>query len=164
MINRILTLLLLWTLALTGQVAFAAGSDDVGVTLRAFQVTGAGKDVRLAPTTQAHPGDVIEYQVTYANAGKAPARQVGATLPIPADGMVYLEGSASPAALQASLDGVKFAPAPLKREIVRDGRRQSISVPLSEYRFLRWDLGDLAPGQSATVSARMRVGDSGKRP
>ena len=162
MINRILTSLLLWTLVLAGTSAFAADAGQVAVTLHAFQVVGAGKDQRLAPTVQANPGDVIEYQVTYQNTSAAPARQVKATLPVPEGGMAYLEGSASPG-LQASLDGVSYAAPPLKREIVRDGRRIQQIVPPSEYRFLRWDLGELGAGQSKTVNSRMRVGDAAKR-
>ncbi|WP_296949589.1 hypothetical protein [uncultured Massilia sp.] len=163
MINRILTTLLLWMLALAGGHALAADGDQVAVTLRAFQVVASGKDVRLVPTTQAQPGDVIEYQVTYQNAGKVVARQVKATLPVPEGGMAYLEGSAAPAGLQASLDGVTFAVPPLKREVVRNGRRQQETVPPTEYRFLRWELGDLGAGQSVTVSSRMRLGEPGKR-
>ncbi len=163
MIHRILTTLLLWTLVLAGTHALAADADQVAVTLRAFQVVTAGKDVRLVPTTQAQPGDVIEYQVTYHNAGKVAAKQVKATLPVPEGGMAYLEGSAAPTGLQASLDGTTFAAAPLKRDVVRNGRRQQETVPPAEYRFLRWDLGDLAAGQSVTVSSRMRLGDTGKK-
>jgi uncharacterized repeat protein (TIGR01451 family) len=162
MTNRILTTLLLWTLLLIGTRTFAA-DDQVSATLHAFQVITSGNTVKLVPTTQANPGDVIEYQVTYRNNGTTPARQVLATLPVPEGGMAYLDGTATPAALMASLDGKTFAPAPLKREFVRNGRRQSETVPTSEYRFLRWDLGELAPGQSVTVSSRMRLGDAGKR-
>lgn len=164
MTNRILTTLLLWTLLLIGTRTFAADAEQVSATLHAFQVVTSGKDVKLVPTTQANLGDVIEYQVTYQNNGTTPAKQVMATLPVPANGMAYIDGSATPAALLASLDGKTYAPAPLKREFVRNGRRQTEAVPPSEYRFLRWDLGDLAPGQSVTVSSRMRLGDAGKRP
>ncbi|MDN4053869.1 hypothetical protein QPK32_12345 [Massilia sp. YIM B02763] len=163
MTNRILTTLLLWTLLLIGTRTFAADGDQVSATLHAFQVVTSGKDVKLVPTTQANPGDVIEYQVTYQNNGKTPARQVLATLPVPEGGMAYIDGTATPATLMASLDGKTFAPAPLKRQFVRNGRRQSEPVPASEYRFLRWDLGELAPGQSVTVTSRMRLGDAGKR-
>jgi len=161
MIFRILTALLLWTVALAGTPAFAADGDQVAVSLRAFQVVGAGKDLRLVPTVQANPGDVIEYQVTYQNAGKAPARQVVATLPVPEGGMAYLEGSASPG-LQASIDGVTYAVPPLQRSVLRNGRRQLETVAPSEYRFLRWNLGELGAGQSITVSSRMRLGVAGK--
>lgn len=154
--NRIVSLVAACALMLWTGLALAADSTPVEVTLRAFQVNAAlgGK---LVPTLEARPGDVIEYQVTYRNPAKAAARQVAATLPVPAGGMAYLDGSASPGLLQASLDGVHFAPAPLKRDVTREGKRVSETVPPSEYKFLRWNLGDLAAGQQVTVSARMRL-------
>lgn len=138
-------------------VAFAADAgEQVDVVLHAFQVV-AGDGGKLVPATVARPGDVIEYRITYRNAGRAPARQVAATLPVPPGGMAYLDGSAGPVPFQASLDGTHYAAPPLKRDVVRDGRRVVETVPPSDYRFLRWNLGDLAAGQSATVSARMRL-------
>lgn len=156
MINRIVPMLMAWALMLWTGIACAADAAPVEVTLRAFQVNPAlgGK---LVPTLEARPGDVIEYQVTYRNPAKAAARQVAATLPVPAGGMAYLDGSASPGPLQASLDGVHFAPTPLVRDVVREGKRVSETVPPSEYKFLRWNLGDLAAGQQVTVKARMRL-------
>ncbi|HBF51938.1 MAG TPA: hypothetical protein DDX04_18085 [Massilia sp.] len=136
--------------------AFAA-SGDVDVTLQAFQVVNTAKEVKLVPTTRANPGDTIEYQVTYRNNGTTPAKQTKAVLPVPASGMAYLPDTASPAKVEASLDGKTYAPAPLKREVVRDGKKVTEVVPPSEYRFLRWDLGDLPPGQAATVKSRMRL-------
>lgn len=155
MIKKIVSILLLGILMACG-AAFAADTSPVEVSLHAFQVV-ANQGGKLAPTTEARPGDVIEYQVTYHNTGKQPARQVAATLPVPDGGMAYQDGSASPGAFQASVDGVHFSAPPLKREIVRDGHRVSESVPPAEYRFLRWNIGDLAPGQSQTVHARMRL-------
>jgi hypothetical protein len=38
-----------------------------------------------------------------------------------------------------------------------DGKRESRPVPLSEYRYLRWNLGELKPGAQAVVTARMRM-------
>jgi uncharacterized repeat protein (TIGR01451 family) len=156
MINRIVPMLMAWALMLWTGIAFAADSTPVEVTLRAFQVSPAlgGK---LVPTLEARPGDVIEYQVTYRNPAREAAKQVAATLPVPDGGMAYLDGSASPGALQASLDGVHFAPTPLKREVTREGKRVRETVPPSEYKFLRWNLGDLAAGQQVTVKARMHL-------
>jgi len=141
--------------------AFAA-TGDVNVTLQAFQVVGVAKDAKLVPTTHAKPGDTIEYQVTYRNGGTTSARQTKAVLPVPPGGMVYLPGTALPAAVEASLDGNTYAPVPLKRDVVREGKKVTETVPPSEYRFLRWDLGDLPPGQAATVKSRMRL-DSAPR-
>lgn len=156
MINRILPMLMAWALMLWTGIAFAADTTPVEVTLRAFKVDPIQGGKRV-PTLEARPGDVIEYQVTYRNPAKAAASEVAATLPVPAGGMAYLDGSASPGPLLASLDGVHFAPTPLKREVVREGRSVSETVPPSEYKFLRWNLGELAAGQQVTVSARMRL-------
>lgn len=156
MINRIASAIVMWALLLWATSAFTAEPNQVEVNLHAFQVVAGAKD-KLVPATEARPGDVIEYQVTYRNPGKTPAHQVNATLPVPPGGMAYLEGSAAPASLQASVDGIHYAPPPLTRDVVRAGRRVSETVPPAEYRFLRWTLGDLPAGQSVTVSARMRL-------
>ena len=156
---RWLTVLLFWTVLLTGTKAFAADSQTVDVRLQAFQVVTQDKGgEKLVPATEANPGDTIEYQVTYQNNGKSTAKAVAATLPVPEGAMVYLDGSAAPKAVQASLDGKQFSPLPLTREVIRNGRRTVEPVPSEQYRFLRWELGDLAPGKAATVTSRMRVG------
>lgn len=38
-----------------------------------------------------------------------------------------------------------------------DGRTARREVPASEYRFLRWNLGDLPAGSTRTVRARMQL-------
>ena len=163
--DRIFLFLALCLFQLSQLSAAFAASGAVDVSLQAFRVVGDTKDagaVTLAPTTHARPGDTIEYQVTYRNGGNSLARQTRAVLPVPAGGMAYLPGSASPAAVEASLDGKTFAPVPLTREVVRDGKKVRETVPPSEYRFLRWDLGDLPAGAAATVKSRMRL-DSASR-
>lgn len=159
--ERVFLFLAVWFLTLG--TAFAA-PGEVEVTLRAFQVVSAAGASTLVPTTRAKPGDTIEYQVTYTNRGATPARDVKAILPIPKGGMTYLAGSALPAKVLASLDGVNYAPAPLQREVVRDGRRVVEPVPLVEYRTLRWDLGDLPAAKSATVTSRMRLEGAPRQP
>ncbi len=153
---------LLWLAQLTAVPAFAA-DNDVAVTLRAFKVVTTVKGTELVPTKSAQPGDTIEYQVTYRNTGKNPARDVTATLPVPVGGTTYAQDSAAPATALASLDGKQFAAMPLQRAFVRDGRRVTESVPVAEYRFLRWTLGELRAGDSATVKARMRLNASNNK-
>ena len=153
--KRILVILTACVLQLTCAFVFAA--DDVSVQLHAFKVTGAANAQKLVPTTEALPGDTIEYQVTYRNGGITPARDVLATLPVPKGGVSYLADSAKPAAVQASLDGSTYAPVPLTRTVTRNGKQLTETVPVSEYRFLRWKLGEIAPGKSITVSSRMRL-------
>lgn len=165
MTTRILNILLFWTIVLAGTNVFAAETRAVDVRLQAFQVVSQDKGAEtLVPALEADIGDTIEYQITYQNQGKDVARAVAATLPVPEGAMRYLAGSAAPKAVQASVDGKTFAPLPLTREVVRKGLRIVERVPASEYRFLRWDLGDLAPGQAITVTSRMRVVSVGAAP
>lgn len=137
------------------QAAPTTGGVDVKLT--AFRVTTReGKDV-LSPAEKTKPGETLEYQAVYSNTGDKAARGVVATLPIPA-ALEYLSGSATPEGALASTDGKFFAATPLKRvSKAPDGSTKVTIVPASEYRFLRWSLGDLAPAKSMKVSARGRV-------
>lgn len=160
--KRILVILTACVLQFACAFVFAA-DNGVTATLNAYKVI-AGKDgQKLVATTQALPGDTIEYQVTYRNGGTAAAKDVMATLPVPEGGMHYLADSAAPAKVQASLDGKQFAAVPLTRTVMKDGKQLSETVPASEYRFLRWQLGELAPGRSVTVSSRMRLDGATKQ-
>lgn len=133
------------------------------IVLQAWQVqsvveAGETKE-RLQPLQQIRPGDVIEYEARYVNATPKAAQGVQLTLPVPAGGIRYLPAHDSATPVQtASLDGVKFEPVPLRRAVHRsDGRRVMEDVPLTEYRFLRWNLGDLPAGAQRTVRARMQL-------
>ena len=164
MLIRILNILLFWTIVLAGTKVFAADTQAVDVRLQAFQVTASQGGDKLVPALEAEVGVTIEYQITYQNQGKTVAQAVAATLPVPEGAMHYLAGSAAPKAVQASLDGKTFAALPLTREVMRKGLRVVERVPASEYRFLRWNLGDLAPGQAVTVRSRMKVISLGAAP
>ncbi|MEF7613166.1 hypothetical protein V4F39_04520 [Aquincola sp. MAHUQ-54] len=143
----------------------AAGAQAAAeVRLAAWKVVAAaslpGGLVReqLEPVDRVLPGDTIEYQATYANGSAAPARNVQVTLPIPQAGLVWQPPAGAPdTAVQASLDGERFEAVPLMRaEVMPDGRRVMRRVPLGEYRFLRWQLGDLPAGATRSVRARMQ--------
>jgi uncharacterized repeat protein (TIGR01451 family) len=114
---------------------------------------------RLLPADVARPNDVVEYRTTYSNVSKKTLTAVAATLPVPA-GFQFIAGTATRGAL-ASLDGKTYAPIPLTR-VVKDasGRDQVVAVPVAEYRFLRWNLGDVPAAASRVVVARMRMDDS----
>lgn len=160
--KRMLVILTACVFQLSCALVFAA---DKGVTaeLHAFKVVSGANGPQLVATTEALPGDTIEYQVTYRNGAATPARDVMATLPVPKGGMAYVAGSAAPAKVMASLDGKQYAPVPLTRTVERDGKQVTETVPAAEYRFLRWQLGELAPGRSATVSSRMRLDGASKQ-
>lgn len=136
----------------------AAASPDVAVSLEAHKVTtdARGKE-SLTPGDQAKPGEVLEYRVRYTNQGATGVKRLVATLPIPA-GVEYQAASAQPAVVHASLDGKAFAPIPLTRTVrLADGREVQREIPASEYRWLRWTIGSLAPRTSEIVRARVRV-------
>lgn len=154
--NRIIAILTVFLLQLAC-MGVASAQNNVSVAMHALKVVTTATGTKLVPTEAAMPGDTIEYQVTYSNTGATPARDVLATLPVPKSGLAYVAGSAQPALVQGSLDGVTYAALPLTRTVTRNGKAVTEAVPVSEYRFLRWKLGDIAPGKSSTVSSRMRL-------
>jgi uncharacterized repeat protein (TIGR01451 family) len=153
-----------WTLSLLAVVLFplpgmAANAAPVAVSLVAHKVviSADGKE-SLAAAREVKPGEVLEYQAVYSNQSKQPVRNVKAVLPIPTGAFSYIPASSSPASVSASLDGQKFEAVPLMRTVtLPDGKRVSSPVPVAEYRYLRWDLGDMKPGDRVTVAARMRM-------
>ncbi len=137
--------------------ASAQTDNPVHVALTAQRVTVVNGRETFAPADKAKPGEVLVYRATCSNDGKETVHSVMATLPIPA-GLEYLPRTAAPAVVQASLDGKTFAPVPLVRRVRgADGREVVQEVPASEYRFLRWSVGTLAPKAARTVTARARV-------
>ncbi len=130
---------------------------DVTVDLAGRKIVQAGgKEVRES-AAQAKPGDQIEYVATYTNGGKSGVKDLVATLPIPQD-TDYVGGSAQPAGAQAATrDGV-FGAIPLKRKVKQpDGKEVERDVPLTEYRTLRWPVGELAAGKNFVATARVRL-------
>jgi uncharacterized repeat protein (TIGR01451 family) len=134
-----------------------AAQAEVKVEMKAEKVgMQDGKEV-MSPAKQAAPGDIVQYTAVYKNTDKSPAQKVFATVPIPA-GTEYVPGSAVPAGATASTDGTNFSSIPLKRMVKNsEGKQVEQEVPVSEYRALRWSLGELAGGASRTVSARVKV-------
>jgi uncharacterized repeat protein (TIGR01451 family) len=123
----------------------------------------ARKVVRAANASEAFasgdvvkPGDVIEYVATFRNTSDKPVRNLEPTLPLP-EHTELVAGSARPANVTAGLDERTFAPIPLKRKTVANGRETIENVPYREYRYLRWAPVDLEPGRSMSVIARVKV-------
>lgn len=105
------------------------------------------------------PGDLVAYTATYRNAGKDAARSLVLTLPVPA-GMEYqgrqAEEKLPPAT--ASLDGKTYSQIPLTRK-VKNAQGQEVvqEVPIAEYRFLRWNVPQLAAGANVSVQLTAKV-------
>lgn len=132
--------------------------EPLTITLTAQKVLkdARGKEV-FSGAEKAKPGDVLEYRARYANASKTSLNSVMATLPVP-KGMEYLDRSANPAVVTATVDGVKFEAVPLKRKIKdKTGKEVTQLVPVNEYKALRWALGDIQAGKERVVSARVSI-------
>src|SRR5215831_1460511 len=130
---------------------------EVKVVLVANKIVTVNGVEQRESGDKAKPGEVIEYVAEYKNPDKNLVKNVVATLPVPS-GMEYIPQTAAPEQVTASTDDVTYAPVPLKRSVRgADGKMVQQLVPYSEYRSLRWSLGDIAGGNSKSVKARMKV-------
>jgi len=147
-------------LLLAGAILAQAGhaqTPSVTSTLAAKRVETVADKVVLNPADSGKPGDLVEYSGTYRNQGRNGVEKLVATIPVPA-GTTFVAGSAAPAAAKASTDGASFAALPLMRTVrLPDGTSRQEPVPLSEYRYVRWELGTLAAGADAVVTLRVRI-------
>lgn len=134
----------------------------VDVVLQQFKVTHQDGIEKLKPVEHIKPGELIQYQATYSNVSTNAVHQLLATLPIPSE-TEYLPGTAKPAGVMASVDGTTYAPVPLRKKVLlANGKTVEQVIPVSEYRSLRWTIGDLNAGQKTSVYARVRLAPVGE--
>ncbi|MBU0782832.1 MAG: hypothetical protein KJ798_04160 [Gammaproteobacteria bacterium] len=134
-------------------------TEDVKIDLQVHlvQMDTNGQEV-FKPARQANPGDILQYKVICRNQGDTLARDVMATLPVPAKELVFVKDKSDLQNLQASMDGSVFGDLPLKKiSKTPDGRILTVDADPADYRFLRWSVGDIPAKKSATMYARMRV-------
>jgi uncharacterized repeat protein (TIGR01451 family) len=154
--KALLTSCLLVAGVILAQAGYAQ-SPSVTSTLAAKRVETVSGKVVLNPADSGKPGDLVEYTGTWRNAGRNGVEKLVATIPVPA-GTTFVAGTAHPASAQASTDGTRFAALPLMRAVRQpDGTTRQEPVPLSEYRYVRWELGTLAAGADAVVKLRVRI-------
>lgn len=133
-----------------------ATAAAVVVELTQHKVTKNEKgDEQLVDAASVKPGDVIEYRATYTNKSPKAVTGLVGNLPIP-EGLEYLPRSAKPGAslVKAAADDGVFAAEPLVRALP-GGKTEPL--PYSQYRALRWTLGQLPAGGVTAVSARAKV-------
>lgn len=134
---------------------------DVVVELKQFKVVHHNGTDKLTPVERIKPGETIQYQATYNNVSQHAVHDLQATLPIPEE-TEYLPGTAKPAGVMASIDGKSYAPVPLhKKVLLANGESKEVEIPASQYRDLRWTVGDLKPGQKISVNARVHLAPVG---
>ena len=144
--------------AIAGAPQANTGKEPVTIALSMKQVVVDAKgNETLKDAPRIKPGDLVEYTAVYRNRSKQGISGLNASLPVPV-GLEYVKQSAKPSPVMATTDGVEFAAEPLMRSVKdQAGKDQQIEVPYSEYRNLRWVVGNLDAGKRVVVSARMRV-------
>jgi uncharacterized repeat protein (TIGR01451 family) len=147
-------------LGLSMQLSVLAQNKDLDIRLSAAKVVAVDGKETLEIAEKAKPGEIIQYTAVYANKSGGDIRNLSPTLPIPS-GTELIKDSANPTPSEASTDGGSFQKFPLKRKVKSaDGQMVEEEVPLSEYRALRWSVGDLASGKSTSVVARVKITSS----
>jgi uncharacterized repeat protein (TIGR01451 family) len=138
-------------------LGYAKPGDDLAINMTQSKVVVKDGKEATEPAADAKPGDVIEYAAEYSNKGTKPLSAVMAIIPIPA-GTEYLPDTAKPTLVFASLKGDKYEAVPLKRKVKQaDGKEVEQLVPYSEYRFVRWSVGDMPPGKTQKYSLRVKL-------
>jgi len=132
--------------------------EPIEIELQAFKVVRNDEGKEQFQTAQnMKPGDILEYRAVYTNVSQKEVKNLQANLPIPTTTELLLN-TVAPKAVNASLDGRTFSPAPLMRAVkMPNGTTKNRAVPQSLYRTLRWPVGTIAPGQNVTVRARVRL-------
>lgn len=144
-----------------GAAREAPVKEDVKVVLQQFKVVVHNGEEKLTPVERIKPGEIIQYQATYSNVSNHVVHQLQATLPVPPE-TEYLPGSARPAIVAASIDGINYSAVPLRKKVqLANGKTEERDVPVSEYRSLRWAIGDISAGQKTSVYARIRLVPTG---
>ena len=136
------------------------GQAPIVVILKQFKVLKDDKgETQFLDAALVLPGDVLEYRASYSNRS-ASAVAVLATMPIPESTEYIQESAASRSKVPhtVALKNAQFAKEPLiQKTTSASGATLSQPVPYAAYRYVRWDLGKLAPGESVEVSVRARV-------
>ncbi len=137
----------------------AADGKPLEIKLNRHKIVVVGGRENLQSAEFAKPGDVLEEVAIYTNTTERSLAGVEATLPVPLNTNLILK-SVKPGAARASVDGATFAPIPLRRKVkLANGSTVEQSVPVGEYRFLRWYPGKLDARQAVSFSARFKVND-----
>jgi uncharacterized repeat protein (TIGR01451 family) len=140
--------------------ARSAGQPEVKIKL-AGSLKRNDQSLTLDKVSAVHPGEVLDWTITSANEGNAPARQYKTIGQIP-QGTSFVAGSAVAeygAAVSYSIDGGKnFAAQPTIEEKQADGTKKLVVAPVSMYTQVRYDWTEpLAAGSTLSATYKVRV-------
>jgi uncharacterized repeat protein (TIGR01451 family) len=160
-----LCLLLVGTAAAFAQRQIASARQTAGRPEVKVKLAGALKrndeSLALEKVSAVHPGEILNWTITSANEGDAPARQYKTIGQIP-QGTSFIAGSATAeygASVTYSIDGGKnFAAQPTIEEKQADGTAKRIPAPATMYTQVRYEWSDpLAAGSTLSASYKVRV-------
>jgi uncharacterized repeat protein (TIGR01451 family) len=138
----------------------SAGQPEVKVKL-AGSLKRNDESFALDKVSAVHPGEILDWTITSANEGDAPARQYKTIGQIPR-GTSFVAGSAVAeynASVSYSIDGGKnFSAEPTVEEKQADGTTKRTPAPVSMYTQVRYEWSDpLAAGTTLSASYQVRV-------
>jgi uncharacterized repeat protein (TIGR01451 family) len=143
-------------------IAQVLQQPKVQLTLGAEKRVGEGEKVNwqaLKGNVSVNPGDRLRYVVTGQNAGKAAAKKLVLTQPVPKQ-MTYQIGSAqatNAANATYSIDnGKSFTVKPMVKVKLADGQEEMRPAPAEAYTHVRWQF-DNAINPNAQVKASYEV-------
>jgi len=97
--------------------------------------------------TEASPGDVMEYRLTFTNTSDSPVKGLKITDPVPVHTSFLADSARSEvqAEFLVSIDGgITFEETPVTRiETQADGTQKKVVIPPEQYTHLRWDAQDV---------------------
>lgn len=137
-----------------------AGQPEVKVKLSG-SLKRNDENLSLDKVSAVHPGEILDWTITSANEGSAPARQYKTIGQIP-QGTSFIAGSAVAeygASVSYSIDGGKnFAAQPVIEQEQADGTKKLVPAPASMYTQVRYDWNDpLAANSTLSASYKVRV-------
>jgi uncharacterized repeat protein (TIGR01451 family) len=132
--------------------ATALFADALSVKLEANREERvASGETKLVPVEIAKPGEIIFYRAILANSSDAPINGVRPEIPIPV-GMVMIAGSATPPAVEGSIDGKVFAALPLLDD-------QGKPLSANAIRSLRWAPSSIPPSATLVVGVQVTLAE-----
>lgn len=161
--------LLVCALMQCAAAAGASGAADaerqdspLSIQLSVKKIVHIKNEERKVDASRAEPGDILEYRAVYKNIGRSGLNALSAILPLP-EHTTLVGGSPYPGNPEVSTRSAKekFLPLPISDSTSKASSEavssKDGSPGFGRYGALRWEISQLAPGESFTVGARVRV-------
>lgn len=160
MFKRRIRPLAVLAMMVAGGIAWAGNTVEGSIEAFLIKTDLDGKEV-LETATQAAPGQIMEYRLTFTNHGETAVRGLKVVDPIPTHTTFIGASNFTDAAavFEVSIDGGKtFETEPVVRyEKQPDGELKQIIIPPERYTHLRWNVEDVLGASGARQQYSYRV-------